>query len=53
MTIDYDITVMAFLCVMVPRKTLTFNNKQTTISVTSDYHALSLCSQNHINDNGK
>ena len=24
-----------FLCVLVPRKTLTFNNKQTTISVTS------------------
>ena len=34
-TIDYDITVTAFLCVLVPRKTLTYNKKQTTISVTS------------------
>ena len=34
-TIDYDITVTAFLCVLVPRKTLTYNNKQTTMSVTS------------------
>ena len=35
MTIDYDITVTAFLCVLVPRKTLTFNNKQTTKRATS------------------
>ena len=31
MTIDYDITVTACLCVLVPRKTFTCNNnKQTT-----------------------
>ena len=34
MTIDYDIRVTAFLCVLVPRKTLTFNNKQTTVRLT-------------------
>ena len=34
-TIDYDITVTAFLCLLVPRKTLTYNSKQTTMSVTS------------------
>ena len=27
-----------FLCVLVPRKTLTFNNKETPISVTSLFH---------------
>ena len=37
MTIDYDIIVTAFLCVCVgtKKKTLTYNNKLTTISVTS------------------
>ena len=34
-TIDYDISVTAFLCALVPRKTFTYNNRQTTISVTS------------------
>ena len=34
-TIDYAITVMAFLCLLVPRKMFTYNSKQTTITVTS------------------